>query len=362
MRAKKQSPNQQKIQNKSLTSKVFSGIEITDTHIKSVILSGRAIDQLALDEYNITPLPNGIIQDGRIVDPEQLVATLQQIVPALKSSKSIVSCMPASLITVQTFLYDSLADDDLESIAQFEASQLATQDDISFDYQIIDARRPEMTEVLLAVSKREDTAARIDLFESAGIPLTYLDVESYSIINAFSQYINHTQPDLAGRIVALFDIGDQQTKALFIQNGKLLFKQELSMGGIQLTRDLQRQLQISFEEARDMKATLQSNETTQSIMEAFNETIAQEIQRSLQFFYTSSHSSQDEKVGLVALTGGSSPVAGLPQTVQQKINIQTVVLNPIETIAVSSRVNSAKLKADAGRLTVAYGMAVRGFE
>jgi len=95
------------------------------------------------------------------------------------------------------------------------------------------------------------------------------------------------------------------------------------------------------------------------VLEPFKETMAQEINRVLQFFYAQS---QVGAVGLILLAGGCAAIEGADVLIQAKTGTRTVVANPFARMEVASRVRKEALLRDAPALLVACGLALRSFD
>lgn len=63
-------------------------------------------------------------------------------------------------------------------------------------------------EVLMVLALKGDSQPYLDCLDEAGFgPLKVLDVETYAIVNAFSNWINTQSPNLENETLAVFDIG-----------------------------------------------------------------------------------------------------------------------------------------------------------
>ena len=143
--------------------------------------------------------------------------------------------------------------------------------------------------------------------------------------------------------------------------GKVLFKQEILFGGEQLSREIQRTYQMDLEAAERLKTSSEQPVDYQDlIVSGFNQELSLEIQRVLQFFYTSAHSSNNQKISKIILTGGSSVLPHLSDVVEEQCNIATLVVNPMQYLGIANHIDPLALVQDAGRLTVCCGLGVRG--
>ncbi|QJQ52352.1 MULTISPECIES: type IV pilus assembly protein PilM [Vitreoscilla] len=347
---------------KASTGRGLLTIDITDQNVKIAHISGRSPEQLVLENYKIFPIPQGYVQDGKINNEEQFTVILQQACSQFKGSgKQVVAALPHNVVTTQNFSYTLDSGTTLEDAANFEAAQIATIEEVDLDYQVINTAS-DSEEVLMVIALKSDTKPYLDCLEEAGFGIPkFLDVEPYAIVNAFSNWINTQSPDLENQILAIFDIGSLKTQCLIVQAGKVLFKQEVLFGGEQLTREIQRNYQVDQEGAEKIKVSSeQPIDYEEFTVSGYNQELAMEIQRVLQFFYTSSHSNGKEKINKILLTGGSAVLPNLSKVVEEQCTIDTVVVNPLQFLGIASHIDPLSLVQDAGRLTVCCGLAVRG--
>ena len=95
------------------------------------------------------------------------------------------------------------------------------------------------------------------------------------------------------------------------------------------------------------------------VLKPFMETLAQEVTRSLQFFFASTQFSQ---VDYLLLAGGCSAIPGLDEVVANRTQVSTLIANPFLGMTQPSRIKPKQLLADAPSLLIACGLALRKFE
>ena len=95
------------------------------------------------------------------------------------------------------------------------------------------------------------------------------------------------------------------------------------------------------------------------VLRPFMENAALEIQRAMQFFFTSTPYNSVEHI---LLTGGSAVIPGLDDVVNTRTQVNTLVANPFANMAISPRIQLKRLVADAPSLMVACGLALRRFD
>lgn len=95
------------------------------------------------------------------------------------------------------------------------------------------------------------------------------------------------------------------------------------------------------------------------VLDPFKEAMAQQINRSLQFFFSStSYNSVDQ----IVMAGGSSSIGGIDETMEERIGVPTIIANPFSNMPVSSKVKAQSLANEAPALMIACGLALRGFD
>ena len=87
------------------------------------------------------------------------------------------------------------------------------------------------------------------------------------------------------------------------------------------------------------------------------ETLAIELVRAIQFFFSSSTQTQ---IDHVFLGGGCARIQGLADAVQRRTNVNTSIANPFLNMTISNDARS--VQTDAPALLIACGLAIRRFE
>jgi len=155
-------------------------------------------------------------------------------------------------------------------------------------------------------------------------------------------------------------LGANVMNVTVLRNEQTVYTREQAFGGSQLTQDIMRAYGMSLEEAEAAKRSGGLPENYESeVLRPFMENAALEIQRAVQFFFTST---QYTSVEHVLLTGGSAVIPGLDEMVQARTQINALVANPFASMAISPRVSLKKLVADAPSLMVACGLGMRRFD
>ncbi len=341
------------------------GLDISSSSVKLVELSRDKAGNLVLDRCAIEPLERGWITDGNVEKFDEVADAVRRLVKKSGTrTKNVAMALPASaVITKKIILPGGLTDDELEQQVESEANQYIpfSLDEVSLDFCVIgpSANSAGDVEVLIAASRKEKVQDREGLAEAAGLKPIVVDVESYASRLATARLIENLPNKGVDTMVALFEVGALTTSMQVIKNDDVLYERDQAFGGAQLTQLIVRQYGFSPEEAENKKRSGDLPDDYESgVLKPFVESMAQEIGRALQFFFTST---PYNKVDYVMLAGGSSALPGLTDAVTQQTSFACVLVNPFEGMEFGEGVREKKMRREASSYLTSCGLALRRF-
>ena len=342
------------------------GLDISSSSVKMVELVDAGKGALRVERYSIEPLPKDSVVDGNIANLEAVVETVRRGWKKLASrTKNVAMALPtATVITKVIIVQAGLREEELEVQVESEANQYIpfALEEVNLDFQVIGPApsSPDEVQVLIAASRKEKVDDRMAVAEAAGLKAIVMDVENYAIQASFELIRKQFPNDGKDQNVALVDVGANIMNIVVIRNEQTVYTREQAFGGSQLTQDIMRQYGMSQEEAEAAKRSggLPDNYESE-VLRPFLENVALEIQRAMQFFFTST---QFNTVDHILLTGGSAVIPGMDEMVTTRTQVNTLVGNPFASMAISPRIQLRRLVADAPSLMVACGLALRRFE
>ncbi|HLA33261.1 MAG TPA: pilus assembly protein PilM [Rhodocyclaceae bacterium] len=342
------------------------GVDVSSTSIKMVELSDAGKGQPRVERYAIEPLPKDAVVDGNLTSIEGVAEVLQRCWKRMGSStRFIAMALPtAAVITKKITLPASLREQEMEIQVESEANQYIpfALEEVNLDFQVIGPApsNPDDVEVLLAASRKEKVEDRVAAAELAQLKPVVMDVESYAIQAAYELVVKQLPREGRDQVVALVDIGGAAMKVTMMRNDVQLYVREQAFGGSQLTDDIMRAYGMSMEEAENLKRSSTPPDNYEAeVLQPFLESLAQEVARALQFFYTSTPYNE---VHHIVLAGGSALIAGVDAIVNQRTTVNTLLADPFGGMAIAQRVRAKQLAVDAPALMVACGLALRKFD
>lgn len=341
------------------------GIDISATAIKLLELS-KSGDRYRVESYAVEPVPANSVVDKNITDMDAVGEAIGKAVKrsGTKLKTAAAAVAGSSVITKIITMPADLSEAELENQIQVEADQYIPfpLEEVAMDFEVIgpSADNPDRVDVLLAASRSENVELRQATLEIGGLEAKLIDVEAFALENTVAMLARDQLGGGEDQIIAVADIGSSVTTFSVLENLKIIYSREQQFGGAQLTEEIQRRYGLSFEEAGLAKKQggLPDNYGPE-VLEPFKDSIAQQISRAQQFFYSSSSITN---IDHLIMAGGCSSTAGIAELVESKIGIPTIVANPFANMSLASRVPAQTLENDAPSLMISCGLALRGVE
>ena len=213
---------------------------------------------------------------------------------------------------------------------------------------------------MIAATRKEKVEDRVAVAESAGLKPLVMDVESFAQQTALSIVVQSLPEGGKDKNVAIVDVGANVMQVTVLRNDQSVYTREQAFGGNQLTQEIVTRYGMSPEEAENAKRSGGLPDDFEAeVLRPFMQNLATEVQRALQFFFTSTSYNQ---VDHILLAGGSAVIPGLDEVVHTRTHVPAMVANPFAAMTTSPRVQLKRLMQDAPSLIVACGLAMRRFD
>ncbi len=342
-----------------LKKREIIGIDIGASSIKLVQLK-RQGENYRIVKMGLAPLPQNAVVDNIFTEHSIIVSTIKSLMSQTSVKiKRVASSISGNSVIIRKIFLPSISSNELEEEIKWEAEQYIPFDinDVNLDFQILgsDRQDPDKMEVLLVASKKEIINNYVAVFSETGLKLSIIDIDSFAVQNAFE--INHdVTPE---EIVALINIGAGMMNINVVRNGTTLFTRDVQMGGNLYTEEIQKLTGNSIEEAETMKKSGFASlpPALSASIEKNNDIIAQEIHRSLDFYNSTAN---EERVTSIFITGGSSKIYNLAETISEKMSLPVDTINPFAKVEYDKNEFSDEyIREIAPYMSVAVGLACR---
>ncbi|MBT9559032.1 MAG: type IV pilus assembly protein PilM [Myxococcales bacterium] len=347
-----------------MAKKLAVGLDIGSSSIKVVSLKeGKGLELQGLD---VGLLPPDAVVDGAIQNFTAVVEKLKDLWKVNKFKvKDVALSVSGNSVIIKKISLPEMTPEELDNSIQWEAEQYIPFDinDVNVDVEILNPKAGQgQMDVLLVAAKKDIIADYVSAAQEAGLRPVVVDVDSFCIQNMFE--VNYGFPP--GETIALIDVGSAVININVIHDGVTSFTRDINMGGQMLTEEIQKQFNVSFEEAEHYKTGGDGNFSNSSIArevaklsERVSETLVTEIQRSLDFFAATTINAD---ISRIYLSGGASQLPHLVRSLERRLEVPVEYVNPFKNIAIDPKRFDADLVSRTGPMAaVAVGLALRRF-
>src|SRR5262249_38268759 len=246
-----------------------------------------------------------------------------------------------------------------ESI-HWEAEQYIPFDiqDVAIDYEMIEGGGSGGNmDVLLVAVKKDKISDYTSAISQAGKTPQIVDVDVFALENCYEG----TYGVDPGKIVGLLNVGASIMNINIIKGNTSIFNRDIAVGGNQYTDAIQKDLNLSFDQAETLKKGGRvegaAPENLQPIIQAVSENIALEIQKTIDFFKATS---SEDRIDRIFLSGGTSKVQGLRDLLADRFEAGVEVMNPFNNVTYNPRDFDPDFLSEIGpSAAIAVGLAVR---
>ena len=337
---------------KTLTHRTNSvvGLDIGSYSVKLVHLShGENGCQLLSSEEKEYFVPDGVDQK-RIIEATKEVFHQAGLKPGRENE--VVTSVSGSGTAIKQVEFPLLTDEELASSIKWEVNKHLPfgLEEAILDYQVLsrDKASGSMT-VLLAAVTRAHLAEHLELLGKIGIDPPVIDLSPLAVMNA----LQASQDLMKNRVVVVLDLGARNTVLNIFCPGGPFFTREISTSGHQMTAEIQKQLDVTYDEAERIKREGDPSQLSDILKDPLNQLVFG-IRRSLTYYENRMGEGGFHKL---YLAGGGSRLVNLVGHLHSKLEVSVEELNPLKGIQVNG--NQEALSTVAPQLTLAVGLALR---
>lgn len=339
-------------------------LDIGSSHVKMLELEAEKSGKYRLKHFGTAPLPPEAVVDGSFMNTSAIVSAVRELLARHKvKTKDACVAVSGNSVIIKRISLPQMSRDELEESITWEAEQYIPFDvnDVNIDVHILSQHADEagQMEVLLVAARKDLINEYSALLIEAGLRPAVIDVAAFALENMFT--LNY---DVGPQPVALVNVGASTVNINVLRGGTSAFTRDVGMGGRLYTEEIQRALNVSFEEAEALKVGGSERdraavvpEEVERVLTGVSENIATEVHRSLDFFLSTSGG-----VGLggVFLSGGAAPTPGLAQAIERICNSSVTLVDPFRRISVDERAFNPRFLHDvAGQAAIAVGLGLR---
>lgn len=340
-----------------------AGIDISDRSLKFFQLiekKGKIIDGIGEE----IELPAGLIEAGRIIQPDKLRPIIDELAKKYKIYRAIVSLPEDHAYTLQLVL-PLMKKSEMRSAIAFQLEEYIPlpPDQVVFDYKIVSENFDHKTiTVVISALPKDIIDEYTKVFTGTKMVPVAFEIEAQAMARSLL-------PRNSQEVFLIVDIGRVHAGFFIARHDEVLFASIANnIGGDDVNSIISRQLNISIEEAEKTKNEVGLNredknqESFFAVMPVIT-AIKDEINQRCEYWHDrEEYNLCEEKISRIILCGGQSSLPGLLDFLQSYFDIPVELGNPwVNFYPAELGVPPLSLK-ESLRFSTALGLSLRSFE
>lgn len=325
------------------------GIEIAPERINiaQIRKQGQGFKLATLSSVEV---PDGIIQEGQILDPASLAQLIQTAIAESKLKvTSVATAVPMREAVIRIIPVPAELDDRelREMVLNHEAGLYLPypREEVDVDYQkldlILDEDGIEKVQVLLVATRKEVTDSYLSTFKQAGLQVNVLEINSFALIRTIRDQLRQFEPQEA---TVLVDIEFDSTEIAIIVNGVPHFNRTVPIGTYQLQSALSRAMNLPTSRNTELLQGMTIPQTPvdnlrtgatginpgmAALIRVLGE-LADELRRSIDFYM---NQSENLEVTQILLAGPGAGIGQLDEFFTQRLGLSTTQIDPVAALS-----------------------------
>ena len=350
------------------------GIELAADRINIAQLQKQG-PKLKLLKYATIPVPEGLFEEGYIVDTDGMAEAIQSALEETKiKPRQVATAVLGGRDTVTRIIPVPAELDDRElrdMVLNQEAGLFLPfpREEADVDYQklglFVDEDGIEKVQVLLVATRKEVTDTYLETFEKAGLQIDVLEISSFSLIRTIHEQLRQFSSQEA---VAIVDIEFETTEISITVEGVPHFSRTVPIGTYQIQSALSRAMNLppsrSIDLLQGMTIPLTPNNPldvqsrgvnpgTVAMLRVLGE-LADELRRSIDFY---TNQGENLEVAQILLAGPGASIGQLDEFFTQRLSLPCSVIDPVESLSLET-LEDVPLEVRSG-LGVVFGLGLR---
>jgi type IV pilus assembly protein PilM len=343
--------------------KSLVGLDIGSSAVKAIELkqSGKGYRVSAI---GVESVPPDSIVDGAIIDGGAVADAVRRLFTNKKfKAKDVVASLSGNSVIVKKITLPAMTEAELSESIYWEAEQYIPFDiqDVNLDYEILESGTGHDTQgsmdVLLVAAKKDKIADYTNVITQAGKTAVIVDVDAFALQNAYEANYGF-EPSA---VVAILNAGASAININILAGAQSVFTRDVSMGGNAFTEAVQKELDLPYESAEQLKKGHDvdgaSFEDARAVLKAMTDNVLLEVEKTFDFFKATAAS---DRIDRIMLCGGASRVEGFADALRERFGTEVEQFDPFRQVTIDPKVLGNVSMDDAAPLAaVALGLALR---
>ncbi|MEQ8791236.1 MAG: pilus assembly protein PilM [Pirellulaceae bacterium] len=350
------------------------GIDIGQCALKALRCTADENGNLVADAYDFIEYPKILSQPE--ADPDELIREALETFLSRNDVRgdSVAMSVSGQAGLARFFKPPPVDAKVLPDIVKYEARQQIpfALEDVIWDFQQMGGVEVDGftldAEVGLFAMKREQVFRSLKPFTDAEVEVDIVQLAPLCIYNYVTKDILGDQPppeeldpDNPPESIVILAMGTETTD-LVITDGSKLWQRSIPLGGNHFTKQLTKELKLTFAKAEHLKRNARDAEDPKKIFQAmrpvFND-LGTEVQRSITYFQSIN---RQAKIGRVVMLGNAVKLPGLRQFLEKTLDYEILRIDEFQHLSGLSVVSAPAFKENLLSFAVCFGLCLQGVE
>lgn len=344
-------------------TKSLVGLDIGSSAVKAIELkpAGKGFKVSAM---GVELVPPDSIVDGAIIDSGAVVEAVRRLFANKRfKAKDVVASLSGNSVIVKKITLPAMTESDLAESIYWEAEQYIPFDiqDVNLDYEILDPGTGQdaqgTMEVLLVAAKKDKIADYSSVITQAGKTPVIVDVDVFALQNAYEANYGFDP----NAVVALLNAGASAININILAGSQSVFTRDVSMGGNAFTEAVQKELNLPYDSAEQLKKGHDvegaTYEDARAVLRAMTDNVLLEVEKTFDFFKATA---ANDRIDRIMLSGGASRVEGFADALRERFGTEVEPFDPFRQVGLDAKKAGIENVDDFAAVSaVAMGLAVR---
>jgi type IV pilus assembly protein PilM len=311
----------------------------------------------------VESVPPDSIVDGAIIDGGAVADAVRRLFSNKRfKAKDVVASLSGNSVIVKKITLPNMTEAELGESIYWEAEQYIPFDiqDVNLDYEILETGTGQdggSMEVLLVAAKKDKIGDYTNVISQAGRTPVIVDVDVFALQNAFEANYGFE----SGNVVALLNAGASAININILSGSQSVFTRDVSMGGNAFTEAVQKELNLPYESAEQLKKGQDVDgatyEDARAVLRAMTDNVLLEVEKTFDFFKATA---SNDRIDRIMLCGGASRVEGFRDSLRERFSTDVEEFDPFRQVTCDAKkIGVDNLDDYAPVAAVALGLALR---
>ena len=354
------------------------GLDIGKSSIVGVQVTGRAPGTV-LKAVHDRPIPEGLVFEGEVVDPDGLAAELKAFMRDAKMKGKFVNLgVGNQKVIVRTIEVPEMAEEELRGAIEFQAQDYIpiAVEEVVLDFVVVNRYTDDdgvaKQQVLLVAAQKDMIQRFMDAARKAGIKVAGIDVAAFALIRSLTPRVSFVDQGAADAgLFAIINIASSVSTLVIAKSGVPKFTRIVNLAYDNFIRVLVERQGIAPADADElaMRVGLQGPEApdtdtynaatvaeVQTLLAQVADELAVEIRRSIDYYQSQDYAAVIDRV---IVSGRGAQLKNLDVFLGETLGLRVEAGDPLAKVGGAPSEEIADMSP---RLAVAVGLAVEEVE